>query len=319
MSAQPSITVLHVDDDESTRETLGQVLLAEGFAVATAATGAEALRRAAEQPDVILLDVLLPDVSGFEVCRRLKSDPLTATIPILQLSGCFVRSEDRAHGLEGGADAYLTKPVEPRELVAHIHALVRLHRAVKSFHSLAENVPDVVARFDAELRHVFVNRRVEALTGIPARNVLGKTLRELGMPDRVVALAEESLCKVFATKEASTVEFEFPQATGPRFFETRFVPEFASDGAVATVLVISRDVTIQKQAERALRQSEQHLRAVFEIVPDCINLVACDGADPGYEPGGDSDAGSGFAGGNRGEADRCLHCAGRPRSFSLLS
>jgi two-component system cell cycle sensor histidine kinase/response regulator CckA len=129
MSTPSPVTVLHVDDDATNRELLGWLLRAHGFVVHEAATGAAALLRAAEGPDVVLLDVCLPDLSGFDVCRRLKSDPATAHIPVLQLSGERVSSADRVAGLEGGADAYLTKPVEARELVAQIRALVRVRRA----------------------------------------------------------------------------------------------------------------------------------------------------------------------------------------------
>src|SRR6202030_76029 len=78
MSDGPTLTVLHVEDDERNRESLGKVLELKGCTVWPVATGAEALRRATEQPDVILLDVHLPDIDGYEVCRRLKADPVTA-------------------------------------------------------------------------------------------------------------------------------------------------------------------------------------------------------------------------------------------------
>jgi PAS domain S-box-containing protein len=129
MSDDPTFTVLHVEDDEANRESLGRMLRLTGFKVWPVATGADALRRAAEQPDVILLDVRLPDIDGFEVCRRLKADPTTAHIPILQHSSYFTTHDDRAAGLEGGADAYMTKTAHPRELIAQIRALGRIRRA----------------------------------------------------------------------------------------------------------------------------------------------------------------------------------------------
>ncbi len=122
--AQPSpITILCVDDDAANRRLYALFLQREGFEVREAATGAECLRLSRERPDLIILDVLLPDVTGFEVCARLKADPATASIPVLHLSGVARSAHDRVEGLHGGADGYLTKPVEMVELIAHVKAL----------------------------------------------------------------------------------------------------------------------------------------------------------------------------------------------------
>src|SRR5690349_6766993 len=107
-----SATILNVDDDPATRYAVTRTLQRVGFTVRRASTGKEALALARENPDVILLDVQLPDITGFEVCQRLKADPATAPIPVLQTSASFVQSEDRVQGLEGGADGYLVTPLE---------------------------------------------------------------------------------------------------------------------------------------------------------------------------------------------------------------
>src|SRR5262249_41333542 len=129
MSGPSPPSILYVDDDEVNRHALTWMLQHAGFRTREAKTGADALRLAAEKPDLIILDVNLPDIDGFEVCRRIKGQPATAAIPVLHVSGVFVRSEDRTHGLEGGADAYLTKPAEPREVVATVRALLRVRKA----------------------------------------------------------------------------------------------------------------------------------------------------------------------------------------------
>ncbi|MHC5543282.1 response regulator transcription factor, partial [Singulisphaera rosea] len=118
----PITTILLVDDDEGKRYSVAKILKRAKFQVREVATGAEALVRAAEKPDLIILDVKLPDISGFEVCRRIKADPATATIPVLHLSTTFVEIEDKVHGLEGGADGYLTDVLEPLELIATVNA-----------------------------------------------------------------------------------------------------------------------------------------------------------------------------------------------------
>ena len=129
MSPDAAATILHVDDDADNRLSLGWVLGAAGFRVREAATGTDALRLARQRPDLVLLDVRLPDISGFEVCRRIKADPALSDLPVIQLSAHHVRGEDRAEGLEGGGDVYLTKPADPRVLLGQVKALLRIRGA----------------------------------------------------------------------------------------------------------------------------------------------------------------------------------------------
>lgn len=122
------IKIVNVEDYAPSREASSELLRLEGFAVFEAATGSEALELVAQvRPQLVLLDVKLPDISGHEVCRRLKADD--PTIPILQISASLASGEERVRGLESGADAYLVKPVEPEELIATIKALLRMREA----------------------------------------------------------------------------------------------------------------------------------------------------------------------------------------------
>src|SRR5215470_19590395 len=122
------IKIVNVEDYASGRQATSHLLRLEGFDVIEAASGAEALEIVPRvQPHLVLLDVKLPDISGHDVCRRLKTDH--PAIPILQISGSFVSGQDRVRGLESGADAYLVKPVEPEELFATIRALLRMREA----------------------------------------------------------------------------------------------------------------------------------------------------------------------------------------------
>jgi len=133
-------TVLVVDDDPVGRQAFAFLLRDAGFEVQEASTGEEALRMAGDwKPHLVVLDVVLPDVDGYVVCRRLKADPATASMMVLLVSGLGSHVEDRVVGLEGGADGYLAKPVDPTELVAQVRALFRLREAlatVKTLHSL---------------------------------------------------------------------------------------------------------------------------------------------------------------------------------------
>jgi signal transduction histidine kinase/CheY-like chemotaxis protein len=129
--SQPQpITVLNVDDYQPGLYARSRVLRQAGFEVREASTGRDALRIVAEaKPDIVLLDVNLPDMDGREVCRRIKADPETASIPVIHLSATAVRERDRIKGFELGADNYLIEPLDPDELVANVHALLRMRRA----------------------------------------------------------------------------------------------------------------------------------------------------------------------------------------------
>jgi len=132
-------TVLHVDDDELSRYVVARVLKKAGFEMTAAKTGEEGLQALADcPPDLIILDVQLPGMSGFEVCRAIKANPATAAIPVLHLSAHFTQGQDKAQGLDSGADAYLAQPVEPIELIATVKALLRIRKAEESLRFLAE-------------------------------------------------------------------------------------------------------------------------------------------------------------------------------------
>src|SRR5207302_783763 len=131
-------TILFVDDDAAARSMLGWVFRSEGFRVVEAGSGAEALRLADDRPDLVVLDVSLPDLDGFEVCRRLKAAPATASTPVLHVSAVYTDSGDRSQGLESGADGYLVKPVEPREMLATVRALLRVRAAEEAARAAAQ-------------------------------------------------------------------------------------------------------------------------------------------------------------------------------------
>ena len=123
------VTVLAVDDNDALRYSLVRSLQDAGYRVVEARTGAEALVMVKQLPDLVTLDVNLPDAHGFDVCKQIKSDPLTAHIPILHLSSTFTDPDARVQGLASGADAYLTEPIDRAELVATVGALLRLKNA----------------------------------------------------------------------------------------------------------------------------------------------------------------------------------------------
>lgn len=117
--------VLIVDDEVLTLRLVGTMLERQGYKILAASNGPQALQIArADQPDIIILDVMMPDMDGYEVTRRLRADPETARIPIL-LFTAKTQAEDKLSGYEAGADDYLTKPIHPAELTAHLRALLQ--------------------------------------------------------------------------------------------------------------------------------------------------------------------------------------------------
>ena len=122
-------TILNVDDADAQRYATSRMLRHAGFEVVEAGTGKRALEMVADRPDLVILDVNLPDMSGFEVCRRIRANQASTRLPVVHLSATLVSTDARVTGLEGGADAYLIQPVQPEELLATVRTLLRSRQA----------------------------------------------------------------------------------------------------------------------------------------------------------------------------------------------
>ncbi len=127
-----------------------------------------------------------------------------------------------------------------------------LMQSEEHYLALAENAPDVIARFDRQMRYQYVNAAIELITGLPSDEVVRKTNRELGMPQEIVSIMEKNLHDVFATGKSVTIEYQYAGFAGKRYYETRLVPEFTTKGAVESVLAVTRDITERKLAEEEL-------------------------------------------------------------------
>jgi signal transduction histidine kinase len=142
--------ILVVDDDEAGRYVKTRVLKSKGYAVSETALGHVAIEQAAaERPDLVLLDVMLPDISGIEVCRHIKTE--FPGVMVLQTSAAFTRPQDRTTALEGGADSFLVEPIDPDELLAAVNALLRVRRAERELRRLNETLETQVAERTREL------------------------------------------------------------------------------------------------------------------------------------------------------------------------
>ena len=146
--------ILNVDDSDGARYAKSRILTRAGFNVIEASNGGDALLRAAkDRPALILLDVKLPDINGLEVCRRLKDNPDTNTILVLQTSASFIGTADKIRALDGGADNYLVEPIEPDELIANVKALLRLGRVERELREVDRRKDEFLATLAHELRN----------------------------------------------------------------------------------------------------------------------------------------------------------------------
>jgi PAS domain S-box-containing protein len=168
--------ILNVDDNDGARYVKTRILQVAGFTVLEAATGGDALEAVRQNaPDLVLLDVKLPDINGLEVCRRIKEEPSTAAILVLQTSAALIGRADKIRALEGGADNYLVAPIEAEELVANVNALLRLRRAQSAlleseerFRQMAENIEDVFWMFSPKSASLlYISPAFEVVWGRP--------------------------------------------------------------------------------------------------------------------------------------------------------
>ena len=157
---------------------------------------------------------------------------------------------------------------------ARTHTLVRERERL--FSALVEHAPDVIARIDRDLRHVYVNPALSAATGIAPEELIGKTNQQLGVPLELCVRWAAGVRRVFATGREQDIEITYSTDAGPRYYESRMVPERGPDGEVESVLAIARDITDRKHSELALRASESRLRQSqqeFEMLADALPEV----------------------------------------------
>jgi PAS domain S-box-containing protein len=172
-----------------------------------------------------------------------------------------------AKGQPGGHVAVIRDVTERQRMEAALRA------SQEQFRALAENAPDVIARFDADLRHVYANPAAERLSGVPRERLLGRTSEEIGLPRHVVSLWAARTRQVFETGEPAELEYRYDGREGPRDFEARLVPERGPGGEVRWVQAITRDVTERRRLEASLRDRERELRTLADNLPSLVTRV----------------------------------------------
>lgn len=246
-SLAPRTRILNVDDDEVGRYVVSRDLSREGFEVVEAETGTDALRLIREKEiDLVVLDVQLPDISGFDVCRNIRENPRTSDLPVLLLSASFVDTVSKVEGLEGGADAYLTEPVEPLVLLATINSLLRLRRAeravlegARKWHSTFNAIQDGVALIDRSGALLQSNEAFDRI--------------HQPMPDALHAVTSEILECLLTTRERQTVE----RVVGSTVLTVTMDPLLATDGEISEAVCIVSDVTERRHFEERLQHTQK--------------------------------------------------------------
>lgn len=255
-----SASIVVIDDTEQNLYTISRYLRRAGYEVYEGRTGEEALRLARKKPGLVILDVKLPDIMGYEVCRRIKSDPETASIPVLHTSATFVETRDKVAGLDGGADAYLAAPIKPDELIATVRALLRMHEAEKKAEEVATQWQTTFDAISSGVCLIDRHGRIERCNAYMTK-LVNRTAAELvGLRfDQFAALAEigtEAYARMRETRRRQSQEI----ASKQRWWLVTVDPVIERDQALGGAVCITEDITERKTSEESLARAEKRLR-----------------------------------------------------------
>jgi PAS domain S-box-containing protein len=278
-----------VDDNLPFLELYSQILRDAGYEVSAASTGRQALRMARDRtPDLVVLDVVLPDISGIEVCRQIKRDAALHNVFVILFSGQAMSAEQTVDGLATGADEYLFKPLGPNEFLARIRTMVRLMETTAAlraseqhYRRLVEILPDAVALIDRQFRLEGLNQRAAAMLGYagPGELLEKNVFDLLQTKDRDRFRADIAALKAGVI---GTAEYVFLRRDGRGIpVEMSAALSTAPNGESLGLITVARDVTERKRLEEELRhlprriteaQEAERLRVAREL-HDGVNQV----------------------------------------------
>jgi two-component system NtrC family sensor kinase len=269
-------TILIVDDEPSARDTMEIVLFREGYDLVFAGNGREALGRAAElTPDLILLDVMMPDIDGFEVCRQLRTDPVLAEVPIILVTALDDR-DSRLQGIEAGADDFVSKPIDKTELLARVKSIIRLnrYRRLLDEQNRRQRAEEALQKSEARSRRLFEDVPLGLYRTSPEGRFLeanAALVQMMGYPDHEALLATNVVDAYLDPEQRERWQALIEREGVVRSFEVQLR---RCDGTIIWVRDMARpilddegrvlyyegsfeDVTERKRAEEALRHVDR--------------------------------------------------------------
>jgi two-component system sensor histidine kinase UhpB len=282
--------ILVVDDKPEILRLFSEMLRLHGYQVWEASTGRRGLQMTRQmRPDLLLLDVVMPDLNGIEVCRRIKADLLLADVFVVLVSGQATSSAERVSGLEAGADEYIAKPVDTAEFLARIRTIVRLRDAnaalrasERHYRSLVDILPEGVGMIDPDGRFAAVNPQAVAMLGFAdGKELLRKSVAELMQPEDQ-ARFRANLASAFKAGIMRNTEYTMIRKAGQRIaVELSAAVSTNTEGRPLGLVMVARDITERKRAEEELRnvsrriieaQEAERLRVAREL-HDGVNQV----------------------------------------------
>jgi len=274
--------ILIVDDETHPLRGVSTVIRAAGYEALEASNGLGCLKLAAEhKPNLILLDIDLPDIDGREICKRIKSDPETADIYVILLFSAHMESDTLAEGLEQGADCYIKKPIPDRELLARVKVVLKLKLAERRLRQSEEQFRGMFEKHNA------IMLLIEPVTGriVNANNAAERfygytlsQLRSMSIQDINILPPEEVEREFNLAIQDRRNYFVFPHrlANGEvRTVEVHSSPVEQNDEKI--LFSIIHDITDRKRAEESLKIASAYNRTLFETSPDALVTISAEG------------------------------------------
>jgi PAS domain S-box-containing protein len=278
-------SILVVDDDDALRELFVTCLRREGYEVREAATGLEGLRMALSRaPDLVLLDVRLPDVSGVEICRRIKAESPQKDIFVVLCSGEATSMEHKVDGFRTGADEYLIKPFGINELLARVQTLMRLRnttaalRASEEHHRrLIDILPDAVCLIHPKGRLLAANSQAALMLGFAdTEELLQKNIYDLTPPEEHERIRSDITMALKAGIHRNA-EYTMLKKNGEPFrVELSATVALGASGQSNGLLSVVRDITERQRAQQALQASEERFRQLAHHIHEVFWMSDAD-------------------------------------------
>ena len=275
--------ILIVDDQIHALRGVSRIMKTAGYQTLEASNGIDCLRLAREhKPDLILLDVGLPDIDGMEVCKRIKSDTETANIYVVLLSSIHIESDSQAGSLEQGADGYIARPIPNRELVARVRAILRLKYAEnrlrereERLRAVSESVNDAIIIINDKGDISFWNPASERIFGYNSLEVIGKNVHELLAPPEYQT-GYRSAFKDFSVSGRGNALGKITELVARRNGGKEFPIElslssFQMDGRWHAAGII-RDISDRKRMEEERLEVERKLLHTLKL--ESLNMMA---------------------------------------------